>query len=169
MATRVGISLGSNLGNRLSHLGAARDMLRDLMPEDALYLQAPVYQSEPCDCPPHSPDFYNSVIEIGYAGRPHDLLEHTQGIEFHCGRGAVHELNAPRVIDVDILYFGSETLDGGILTIPHPRLTHRLFVLQPLADIRPQFILPGDDATISEHLQHLDSGEPPLTLIQSNW
>lgn len=169
MANRVGIALGSNLGNRLTHIRKARNMLRKLMPEDAHYLQAPVYQSEPVNCPPDSPDFFNTVIEIDYIGLPYELLEYTQGIEFHLGRGTVYQQNAPRVIDVDILYFGKETVSGGILTIPHPLLTHRRFVLQPLADIRPRLVLPGDTATITEHLQHLDSGEPPLSLVQSDW
>jgi len=169
MANRVAIALGSNLGNRLAHLKTARDMLRNLMPEDTAYLQAAVYQSEPVDCPDDSPDFFNTVIEIDYIGTPHELLEYTQGIEFHFGRGVVYQTNAPRIIDVDILYFGNETLSGGILTIPHPKLTHRRFVLHPLADIRPDVILPGDTATIAEHLHHLDSGEPPLTLVQTHW
>lgn len=144
-------------------------MLRKLMPEDAAYSQAPIYQSEPVDCPDNSPDFFNTVIEIDYIGTPHELLEYTQGVEFHFGRGMVYQTNAPRVIDVDILYFGTETVDGGILTIPHPGLTHRRFVLQPLADIRPDLVLPGDTATIETHLRHLDSGEPPLTLVQTHW
>lgn len=169
MAHRVGIALGSNLGNRLTHLQEARDMLLRLMPDDANYKQAPVYQSEPVDCPPESPDFFNTVIEIDYIGTPYKLLEYTQGIEFHLGRGIVYQQNAPRIIDVDILYFGSETLRDSILTIPHPELIHRRFVLQPLADIRPQFSLPGDDTTIAEYLKHLDSDEPPLTLVQSDW
>lgn len=169
MANRVGIALGSNLGNRLTHIRKARNMLRKLMPEDAHYLQAPVYQSEPVNCPPDSPDFFNTVIEIDYIGLPYELLDYTQAIEFHLGRDTVYQQNAPRVIDVDILYFGKETVSGGILTIPHPLLTHRRFVLQPLADIRPRLVLPGDTATITEHLQHLDSGEPPLSLVQSDW
>ena len=169
MANRVAIALGSNLGNRLAHLKTARDMLRKLMPEDTAYLQAAVYQSEPVDCPDDSPDFFNTVIEIDYIGTPYELLEYTQGIEFHFGRGVVYQTNAPRIIDVDILYFGTETLSGGILTILHPQLTHRRFVLQPLADISPDIILPGDTATIAEHLHHLDSGEPPLTLVQTHW
>ncbi len=75
MANRVGIALGSNLGNRLTHIRKARNMLRKLMPEDAHYLQAPVYQSEPVNCPPDSPDFFNTVIEIDYIGLPYELLE----------------------------------------------------------------------------------------------
>jgi len=169
MANRVALALGSNLGNRLAHLKEARDMLRKLSPEEACYLQAPIYQSEPVACPHNSPDFFNTVIEIDYIGTPYELLEYTQGIEFLFGRETVHQFNAPRIIDIDILYFGNETMDGGILTIPHPRLTDRRFVLHPLADIRPNHILPGDTATIAEHLKHLDSKESPLVKVQENW
>lgn len=169
MGNRVGIALGSNLGNRLAHLQHARDLLRQLVPEDTIYTQAPVYQSEPVDCPENSPDFFNTVLEIDYIGTPYELLEHTQGIEFHFGRGIVHQLNAPRIIDLDILYFGNDVIKDTILNIPHPEMTSRRFVLQPLADIRPRLILPGDTATISDHLHHLDSGEPPLSMVQSDW
>lgn len=169
MANQVGISLGSNLGNRLAHLQLARDMLRKLVPEDTIYVQAPVYQSEPVNCPENSPDFFNTVIEIDFIGSPYDLLNRTQGIEFHFGRGIVHQLNAPRVIDLDILYFGNDTIKDTILSIPHPEMTNRRFVLKPLVDIRPDLILPGDTATVSEHLHHLDSDEPPLSLVQSDW
>ncbi|MGJ8657472.1 MAG: 2-amino-4-hydroxy-6-hydroxymethyldihydropteridine diphosphokinase [Akkermansiaceae bacterium] len=169
MATRVGIALGTNLGNRLTHLRGAREMLRQLADVDSHYLEAPIYQSEPVGCGEDSPDFYNTVIEIDYIGKPYDLLAKTQGIEFHLGREAVYERNAPRIIDVDILYFGDEVLRDEILTIPHPRLIHRRFVLQPLSDIRPDLILPGDEVTISEHLLHLDTDEPLLNLVQSGW
>jgi len=169
MGTPVGIALGSNLGNRLNHLQLARDMVRNLIPEDTAYAQSPVYQSEPVDCPLDSPDFFNSVIEIDYIGNAYELLEQTQGIEFHFGRGMVHQHNAPRIIDLDIIYFGEEVIKNTILTIPHPEMTHRRFVLQPLVDIRPHLILPGDTATVSDHLYHLDSGEPPLALVQSDW
>ena len=159
MAFRVGFALGSNLGNRLSHLRRARDMIRDLSPEGSHFLQAPIYQSEPLDCPPSSPDFYNTALELDYAGNPYDLLSFTQGIEYHLGRAATPLPNAPRVVDIDILYFGNEIVRGDILTLPHPALTHRRFVLQPLSDICPEFILPGDDTTIEEHLEKLDSPE----------
>ena len=169
MATRTGIALGSNLGNRLTHLQTARDMLRNLVENESLYLQAPVYQSEPVDCPPDSPDFFNTVIEIDYVGTPYQLLDSTQGIEFHLGRDIVFQANAPRIIDIDILYFGDTTIKESILNVPHHEMTHRRFVLHPLSDIRPDLILPGDNATIAEHLKHLDSNEPPLSLVQSDW
>lgn len=169
MGTRVGIALGTNLGNRLTHLRNARDMLRKLVDPDSYYLQAPIYQSEPVDCTGGSPDFYNTVIEIDYIGEPYELLAKTQGVEFHLGREAVYERNSPRIIDVDILYFGNEVLKDEILTIPHPGVIHRLFVLHPLNDIRPNLILPGDNASISEHLEHLETDEPELSLVQSVW
>ena len=169
MAVRVGIALGANLGNRLTNIRAARDMLRSLVEPESLYLQAPIYQSQPVDCASDAPDFYNTVIEIDYIGEPYDLLRMTQGIEFHMGREAVHALNAPRVIDVDLLYFGDVVMAEEILTVPHPRLLERRFVLQPLNDIRPNLTLPGDSVRISEHYRYLDSDEPPLTLVQSVW
>lgn len=166
--TRVGIALGSNLGNRLRHLQEARDLLKNVAVPGSL-IQAPVFQTEPVDCPDDSPDFYNTVVEIGYTGSPHDLLDATQAIEFRLGRTAVPERNAPRVIDVDILYFGEERIEGEILDLPHPRLTSRRFVLQPLAEIRPELVLPGDQVSIAEHLRHLDSNEPPLVTVQAVW
>ena len=164
----AGLALGSNLGNRLRHLQDARDMLRRIAVPDSLK-QASIYQTEPVDCPADSPDFFNTVVEIGFTGTAHDLLDATQAIEFHLGRTGAPERNAPRVIDVDILYFGDERIAGGILDLPHPRLTSRRFVLQPLAEIRPDLILPGDQVSIAEHLRHLDSNEPPLATVQAVW
>jgi 2-amino-4-hydroxy-6-hydroxymethyldihydropteridine diphosphokinase len=169
MATRTGIALGSNLGDRLANLRAARDLLRALTPDVVHFEQAPVYQSEPVNCPEGSPDFFNTVIELDYVGEPAKLLEDAKAIEYHLGRKPGAGPNSPRVIDIDILYFDDLTIDTGILIIPHPHMTHRRFVLQPLAEIRPLMTLPGDHVTISGHLQHLDSGEPELILIQANW
>ncbi len=166
---RAGIALGSNLGNRLAHLQEARDLLLAVAEPGAAFLQAPIYQTAPVGCPPGSPDFYNTVVEIAFAGTAFGLLDHCQAIEFRLGRNPVHERNAPREIDLDLLYFGAETIDAGLLTLPHPRLLRRAFVLQPLADIRPDLVLPGDRATVAKHLAHLDPGEPPPVRVQSAW
>lgn len=173
MATRVGIALGSNLdsplGDRLSNIKLARDLLEKLTPDGTELIQAHVYQSEPLDCPEDSPVFLNTVIELSYDGSPGELLRQTQAIERQLGRDVIREKNAPRIIDIDILYFGTDLYHDALLTLPHPEMTHRRFVLQPLADIRPELILPGDDITIADHLLHLDSAEPPLSLEQVNW
>ena len=169
MAIRVGIALGANLGKRLSNLREARDMLRGLVDPESHYLQAPIYQSQPVDCASDAPDFFNTVIEIDYIGEPYELLKMTQGVEFRLGRAAVHGFNVPREIDVDILYYDGVMMNEELLTIPHPRMLERRFVLQPLSDIRPNLVLPGDEVSIREHYAHLDSGEPPLRLVQSVW
>lgn len=166
---RVGIALGSNLGDRVANIIRARDLLYQLAAENSASIQAPLYGSEPMNCPEGSPDFLNTVIEIAYTGQPDDLLKQTQKIEASLGRESVYPKNAPRVIDIDILYFGEITYHDAHLSIPHPELTRRRFVMEPLAKIRPELILPGDVNTISEHLHQLDSGEPPLTLVASQW
>lgn len=166
--SRVGVALGSNLGNRLRNLQEARALLRKLAVPGEAFLQAPVYQAEPVGCPAGSPDFYNTVVEFACRVDPHELLERTRAIEFHLGR-ALAERNAPRIIDLDILYFGERQLANDILLLPHPRLTRRRFVLQPLADIRPDLILPGDEATIAKHLRFLNRSEPAVRLVQSSW
>jgi len=166
---RVGIALGSNLGPRLANLRAARELLRRLTrPGDEL-LQAPIYQTAPLACPDGSPDFFNTVVEIGYDGSPAELLQHTQAIELTLGRTRSTTHHAPRSIDIDLLYFGAATHASVGLVIPHPRLTQRRFVLQPLADIRPELILPGDCLTIAAHLAGLVSAEPAPALVQREW
>lgn len=169
MATRVGIALGANLGARLANLREARDVLRDLGGFDSLCHQAPLYMSAPVDCAEDAPDFLNTVIEIDFSGSPMELLQITQGIELRLGRAVDHGYNTPRVIDIDILYFGAIESSEPILTLPHPRMLDRRFVLQPLNDIRPDLVLPRDAATISEHYRHLESDEPELVLIQEAW
>ena len=168
----VAISLGSNLGNRVSLLKEARDRLASLSSPGSTLTQAPIYQSAPVDCKDDSPDFFNTVVIIEYEGTPEDLLQSCKQIEKDFGRlldSRTGERHAPRPIDLDILYFGEERLDTPDLEIPHPRMLKRLFVLKPLSDIRPYHTLPGDIVIIDDHLKHLDSGEPPLTLIQASW
>lgn len=146
---RAGIALGSNLGDRLANLAAARDRLREIATPGEPFLQASTYQTEPLLCPPGSPYFHNSVVEIEYAGSAFELLELTQSIERQLGRTTTPERNAPRIIDVDLLYFGDEIIDTEALVLPHPRIAERRFVLQPLAEIRPGLILPGHAETIA--------------------
>lgn len=166
---RVGIALGSNLGDRLANLQAARDRLACLGRSGSCLLQAPVYQTAPVQCPPESPDFFNTVVEIEFDGTPAELLAQTQQIEAELGRSGVGPRNAPRVIDVDLLYFGGQSLALEGLVLPHPRLTRRRFVLQPLAEIRPGLRLPGDPVRIDEHLRNLASDEPALAVVRAEW
>lgn len=162
---RVGIALGSNLGDRLANLQAARDCLLEIAAPGGRFLLAPTYQTEPLHCPPGSPLFYNSAVEIEFEGDPFELLELTQAIEKKLGRTGAPARNAPRVIDVDLLYFGDAVIDTEALVLPHPRIGERRFVLQPLAEIRPGLVLPEQAASVAELLARLESTEPPLLRV----
>ncbi len=166
---RAGIALGSNLGNRISNLRAARDLLRKLTPGDPACIQAPIYCSCPVNCPADSPDFFNTVVEINYNGTPAQLLVQTQAIEVQLGRIPDTPPNSPRVIDLDILYLGEQITDSDNLVIPHPRMTQRRFVLEPLSDIRPSMTLPGDSVSVLDHLRSLNPDVAQLTLVEAEW
>ncbi len=160
---RAGIALGSNLGDRLENLRAACGRLREIA-NDGDLLTAPVYRTAPVDCPDGSPEFYNSVVEIGFDGSASELLDITQRIERDLGRTAAGR-NAPRVVDIDLLYFGDETISSDSLALPHPRITVRRFVLQPLADIRPNLVLAGYESSVRQLLMKLISDEPELEVV----
>lgn len=139
---RIGISLGSNLGDRLAHL---REAVARLGParEGGHLLRSPVYETEPVDCPPGSGAFCNAVVEIESSLSPQELLAFTQSIERDLGRPAVRVRNAPRTIDLDLLYYDQLVLDEPGLVLPHPRMLERAFVALPLAAIRPDLVSPS--------------------------
>ena len=163
---RAGIALGSNLGDRMAHLQSACDHLREIADGSEMFLTAPVYQSEPCLCPPNSPDFLNTVVEFEFHGSADDLLEKTQAIQAKIGRVEKAERNAPRVIDLDMLYLGDAVVQNERLELPHPRMAERRFVLKPLADIRPELVLPGELVTVAELLGLLPYDDVPLVAME---
>ncbi len=100
------------------------------------------------------------MIEIGYAGEAMELLQHLRQIEASLGRPSRHERNASRTLDLDLLYFGDAVLSTPELELPHPRMTTRRFVLEPLAEIRPELVLPAQNKTVAELLAALPHGSP---------
>jgi 2-amino-4-hydroxy-6-hydroxymethyldihydropteridine diphosphokinase len=149
------IALGSNLGDRAANLQAACALLPP-------HRSSVVYETDPVDCPPGSQPFLNAVVAVEWDGSAQALHEITKGIEAQLGRPTERSRNASRVIDLDLLTFGQEVITTAELQIPHPRLHQRRFVLQPLADLSPDLILPGFTHTIAFLLANLDSPEPPL-------
>ena len=149
---RAGVALGSNLGDRLGNLGAARKAIGGLAGVSGPILSSPVYETDPIGCEPDAPGFLNAVIEFTYAGEPTQLFQELRQVEVSLGRPAEHERNLSRPIDIDLLYFGDTTLATSQLTLPHPRVYGRRFVLQPLADIQPNWVLPGQTKTVRELL-----------------
>ena len=149
---RIGIALGSNLGDRLANLRAARTAMVDLAADKSSVLASRVYETEPIDCEPGAGKFLNAVLEIEYDVDPTELLQKAIGIEESLGRDRRHARNVSRKIDIDLLYADDLNVANGELQLPHPRLHQRKFVLQPLADIRPDLVLPHQTKPISELL-----------------
>lgn len=170
----VGIALGSNQGNRLANLKEARARIM-MLPQAtngpaAPCLSAPVFETAPVDCSPGVGSFLNTVIEIAcpMPFSPTKLLLRLQSIENALGRPTRHPRNAPRTIDLDILYAGRMRSELPSLTLPHPRLAQRGFVLAPLAEIRADLVLPGETRPVAELLRALDP-PPEVTLYASCW
>ena len=151
---RVGIALGSNLGDRLENLRAARKAVTHLARDRSL-LQSAVYETEAVGCEPGAGKFLNAVIEIEHDGDPTALLEELIRIEQSLGRKRDHARNTSRKIDIDILYADELNVKNEQLELPHPRLHLRKFVLRPLADIRPDLVLPNQTLTVRELLAQL--------------
>jgi 2-amino-4-hydroxy-6-hydroxymethyldihydropteridine diphosphokinase len=148
------ISLGSNLGDRAGNLLLAVRGMMDAGLEVTRLSQ--IYETEPVEtfAQPH---FLNMVAELkgDTLPRPDKLMERLLQVELSLGR--IRDLaKAPRTIDLDLLLYGLETCATQLLTLPHPRLQHRRFVLMPLAEIAPQLVHPTLNKTISELLESVD-------------
>jgi len=161
---RIGIALGSNVGDRLRNLQAARNGLLAIPAVSRETLYSKVYETDPVDSEPGTPPYLNAVMEIGYEGHPVSLLDAMQAIERKMGRPSKRPRNAPRTIDLDILYAGNLAFTNDEIVIPHPRLHSRRFVLAPLNDIQPDLVLPGYHEPISKLLASLPK-EPAAAIF----
>lgn len=164
---RVGIALGSNLGDRLANLRVARRAMIDLVGNKALLVSA-VYETEPIDCEPGAEKFLNAVLEIEYDGDPTELLEHMVQIEESLGRTRDHARSVSRKIDIDLLYADELNVENERLQLPHPRMHLRRFVLEPLAEVRPELVLPGQTKPVRELLAELKDSAT-VTRFAENW
>lgn len=157
LGTHAYISLGSNLGDSQHNiLHAARD-LEELSAGPAL--ASSLWQTTPVDCPPNSPAFLNAVVRIlpGADETPESLLVKLQELERRFGRRTKRILNEARPLDLDLILFGQEIRATSKLVLPHPRAISRRFVLEPLHEIAPGLLFPGQSRTVAELL----GGLPP--------
>ncbi len=165
---RTAVALGSNLDDRLENLRAARQQICNLANIQPPILSSAIYETDPVDCEPGAPKFLNAVVEFGYNGDPLQLLKKLKGVEDALGRPREHARNVSRRIDIDLLYIGDMKINDGELELPHPRMHLRKFVLQPLADIRPELILPRQAKTVRELLAQLND-TCNVVCVRNDW
>ena len=165
----AGLSLGSNLDDKLASLRAARAAIAAI-PEVSLLASAPVYETEPVGVPEEFAglNFYNTVLIIGTSLDAHRLFSELQKVELALGRKRTLRQNTPRTIDVDMIYYDGQTIRSGGLVVPHPRWTKRRFVLQPLADVRGYLVLPGHDRRVRDILAALPPGQD-VRPVMAEW
>jgi len=144
MAT-VYLGLGSNLGDREKNLSWALALLSQ---QAKLAIISSIYETDPVGYS-QQPLFLNMACQATTRDKPLKLLEKIKAIEWNMGRRESFR-NAPRIIDIDILLYGDIILHSPELTIPHPKMTERAFVLFPLEEIAPDLVHPGTHKTIEE-------------------
>lgn len=153
--SRAYIGMGSNRGDRLEYI---RSALADVSAMEDLFLvgKSGVYESEPVGLTDQE-NFLNAVISVETTLTPGRLLAELQEIEMKHGRRRITRWG-PRTIDLDILLFDDLEQDDPVLTIPHPRLRERRFVLEPLLEIEPELLLP-DGTPVANLLDELEESQ----------
>ena len=151
------VALGSNLGD-------SRRIILDAMAGLQKFSAAPIlksslWQTSPVNCPPGSPMFLNAVVGIVPQKNetPESLLKKLRELEKEFGRQPKTVLNEARPLDLDLIAFGNEIRHSPELILPHPRAQERRFVLQPLSEIAPELILPGQGKSVADLLSELAS------------
>ena len=153
------VALGSNLGDSATILRRAFQKLQDFSVEPLA--RSSIWKTTPVDCPPGPPSFLNAMAALlpDRTQTPEHLLSKLKALEVEFGRQPKAVPNEPRPLDLDLIAFGLEVRESDSLTLPHPRAHRRRFVLEPLAEIAPDLILPNQQQTVRELLQQLDHSE----------
>lgn len=165
----AGLSLGSNLGDRLAHLQQARRHLCETTGVE-LVAQSPVYETEPVDVSTayaHRP-FLNAFLVIRTDFTLRRVAELIHGVETANGRQRSSDRNAPRTLDIDIIDAGGLVCAEPDLCVPHPRWHTRRFVVQPMADVQPNLVLPGQSDSVGAVLLSLPQA-PKVVLFTREW
>lgn len=147
----VYLALGSNMGNRAANLKAA---IAALPPQMEVKAKSRVYETPPWGYVDQE-KFLNQVLKVQTYVKPEQLLKHLKRLELALGREATFQ-NGPRLIDIDILFYDDLVFESPIVTIPHPDLHERGFVLMPLMDIAPDLVHPVKKQSIRELIAFCD-------------
>ena len=158
---KIFLSLGSNLGNKEHNLQSAIKKLSEIID---IKKTSSIYQTEPTDYE-EQPNFLNLVIEAETNLSPEELIKSTQKIQKELGTKEKAVRYGPRIIDIDILFYNDLIMKKENLTIPHPRLHERAFVLVPFAEIAPGWIHPSLKKSIVEIKQNLKDRKKVIKII----
>ena len=162
MGVTAYIGLGANLGDREANIRRALDVL-DADPRVTITRRSSLIETDPVGGPAGQPRFFNGVAELATELSPQDLAALLHAIETQLGRQR-RGPNAPRTIDLDLLLYDDLCLETDALTIPHPRMHERRFVLAPLAEIAPSARHPICDRTAREMLAMVEESRHPQTM-----
>ena len=165
----TGFCLGSNQGGRLRLLSQAKTLLL-LEPQVTFVNQSPVYETEPVGVKPEykSMKFLNAVLIVESLYTAEEWLAKIKKIEAVLQRIRTEDRNAPRTIDVDIIFAGDQIVDTDLLQVPHARWAERRFVVQPLADVRPELVLPGAKSPVLKILADMTDNDD-VRLFSEKW
>ncbi len=164
--TQVFLGFGGNLDNPYNHFCRAKQKLA-AHPQITVVATSPLYTTPPLGGPTGQPDYLNGVMEIETGLSPANLLQLCQQIEAESGR-IRNERWGARTLDIDLLIMADITVNTPQLTIPHPRLQQRHFVLLPLNDLAPALIHPISMKTIAALLETLPAAEG-ISLWKEEW
>jgi 2-amino-4-hydroxy-6-hydroxymethyldihydropteridine diphosphokinase len=158
------IAIGSNLGDSRRIVLAALARIEKF--SNRPILKSALWQTSPVDCPPGSPPFVNAAAALAPFAyeTPESLLHKLRVLEKKTGRAEKKILNGPRTLDLDLIAFAGEMRHTPELVLPHPRAHLRRFVLQPLSEIAPDLILPGQSQTVAQLLAGLPETETATRL-----
>ncbi len=165
----TGFCLGSNMGGRLRLLSQAKTLIL-LEPKVQFIDQSPVYETEPIGMKPEykSMKFLNAALIVQSPYTAVEWLPKIKKIEEILRRVRTEDRNAPRPIDIDLIFSGDEVVDSDLLQVPHPRWAERRFVVQTLADVRPELVLPGTNEPVQKILADMSNNDG-VRLFVDKW